>query len=257
MASARSELLGAPLDLLALEDAVEAVDATIDARRSLQHACVNAAKIVRLQKDEMLRDALWGCDLVTADGQGVVWAARLLGMDVPGRVAGIDLMEALLARAEQRGHRVYLLGARPAVLEDAVTEIRRRYPAISIAGRHHGYFSRADEARVVADVATSQPDLLFVALETPAKELFLARHRNVLRVPFAMGVGGAFDVLAGRRRRAPGWAQRMGLEWLFRLAQEPRRLARRYIVGNVRFLALLAREVLRKRFRVAVSKTAA
>ena len=257
MASARSELLGAPLDLLALEDAVGAVEAAIDGRQCRQHACVNAAKIVRLQKDEVLRDAIRGCDLVTADGQGVVWAARLLGLPVPERVAGIDLMEALLAQAARRGHRVYLLGARPDVLEDAAAEIRRRHPATSIVGRHHGYFSREDEALVVRDIASARPDLLFVALETPAKELFLARHRDVLRIPFAMGVGGSFDVLAGRRRRAPRWAQRIGLEWLFRLAQEPRRLARRYISGNARFLALLARELLRRRFRLALSKSPA
>lgn len=219
----------------------------IEAKAPGQHASVNAAKVVRLQDDAELRKAIESCELVTADGQPIVWAARLLGHPLPERVAGIDLMEALLERASERGYRVYLLGARAAVLEDAAAEIRRRHPAVSIVGWHHGYFSPSEEAPIVAGIADARPDLLFIALETPQKELFLARHRSVLRVPFAMGVGGAFDILAGRRRRAPHWAQRIGLEWFFRLAQEPRRLARRYFVGNARFAALVARELARSR----------
>jgi N-acetylglucosaminyldiphosphoundecaprenol N-acetyl-beta-D-mannosaminyltransferase len=227
--------------------ALSAVQTIVDSGGQGQHASVNAAKVVRLQHDVELRQAIESCELVTADGQPVVWAARLLGHPIPERVAGIDLMEALLDLSEQRSYRVYLLGARPEVLDDAAAEIRRRHPAVSIVGRHHGYFSPSEEAALVADVAAARPDLLFIALETPQKELFLARHRDTLRVPFSMGVGGAFDVLAGRRRRAPRWAQRAGLEWVFRLAQDPRRLARRYVVGNTRFAALVARELVRTR----------
>jgi N-acetylglucosaminyldiphosphoundecaprenol N-acetyl-beta-D-mannosaminyltransferase len=247
LASGRIELLGAPLDPLTLHGAVAAVERLIDEGRTGQHASVNAAKVVRIQTDSGLKEALWSCDIVTADGQPVVWASRLLGRPVPERVAGIDLMQALLARAAARAWRVYLLGARPDVIEDAAAEIRRRFPGIDIVGLHHGYFGRDEEASLVQEVAAARPDLLFVAMETPAKELFLARHRDVLRIPYAQGVGGSFDVLAGRRKRAPRWAQRVGLEWLFRLLQEPRRLMRRYVVGNSRFIALVAREVARQR----------
>jgi N-acetylglucosaminyldiphosphoundecaprenol N-acetyl-beta-D-mannosaminyltransferase len=245
ISTARIDLLGAPLDPVTTPEAIAAVDRVIQTGRTAQHGALNAAKLVHLQKDAELKSALWSCDLVTADGQGIVWAARLLGHRVPERVTGIDLMDALLRQADQRGYRVYLLGARSDVVEEAAQRIRARYPRAPIVGMHHGFFAPADENDVVAGIASSKPDLLFVALETPAKELFLARHRDVLRIPFAMGVGGAFDVLAGRRKRAPIWLQRIGLEWLFRFAQEPRRLGARYIVGNAHFARLVGRELLR------------
>jgi N-acetylglucosaminyldiphosphoundecaprenol N-acetyl-beta-D-mannosaminyltransferase len=242
----RFELLGAPLDPLTMKGAVAAVEEMVRSRSVGQHASLNAAKVVRLQSDEALGAALRSCELVTADGQAVVWAARLLGHHVPERVAGADLMPALLARAEALGFRVYLLGAHEETIAAAEAAIRRRHPGITIAGSHHGYFGPEDEEGVVAKIAEARPDLLFVALETPQKELFLARHRDVLRIPFAMGVGGTFELLAGNRRRAPVWAQRAGLEWLFRLAQEPRRLGGRYVVGNARFVALVGRELVRR-----------
>lgn len=238
-AARRIDFLGGPLDPVTMTEAVAAVERMIETRTPGQHGCLNAAKLVRLQQDDELRAALWSCDLVTADGQAVVWAARLLGTPVPERVAGIDLMERLLDLAVERGFRVYLLGARQNVLERAEAVIRGRHPGIVIAGSHHGYFRPEDEHDLVTRVAETRPDLLFIALDTPKKELFLARHRDRLAVPAAMGVGGTFDVLAGVRRRAPQWAQRAGLEWLFRLAQEPRRLAKRYVVGNARFIALV------------------
>ncbi len=251
MASPRHELFGAPVDAVSLDEAVSWVEALVDRGGQGQHASLNAGKIVRFAREPDLVAAIRGCELVTADGQAVVWAARLLGARLPERVAGIDLMEALLSRAEERGFRVYLLGARPHVVEAAEAEIVRRHPRITVVGRHHGYFSRDEEDAVVADIAASDPHLLFIALETPQKELFLARHRDRLRLPFAMGVGGSFDILAGRLRRAPRWMQRAGLEWLYRFLQEPRRLGRRYVVGNARFVALVLRELPRSRTTAA------
>lgn len=247
MASVRTEVLGAPVDAVSLEEAVGWVERLVETRGSGQHAALNVGKIVRLEREPDLLEAIRGCDLVTADGQAVVWAARLLGRKLPERVAGIDLMEALLGLAETRGFRVYLLGARAHVLEEAEAAIRRRHPGIVVAGRHHGYFGAEAEEAVVADIANAVPDLLFIALETPQKELFLARNRARLSVPFSMGVGGAFDVLAGVRRRAPSWMQRAGLEWFYRFAQEPRRLGRRYVVGNAAFIGLVLRELVRTR----------
>jgi N-acetylglucosaminyldiphosphoundecaprenol N-acetyl-beta-D-mannosaminyltransferase len=154
-------------------------------------------------------------------------------------------MHELLAAAENEGHRVFLLGARQRVLERAEAAIHRLHPRLQVVGRHHGYFSLEEEQGVVSLIAATEPELLFVALETPAKELFLARHREHLGVPFVMGVGGSFDILAGVRRRAPRWFRRLGLEWLYRLMQDPRRLARRYVVGNTRFILLVARERVR------------
>jgi N-acetylglucosaminyldiphosphoundecaprenol N-acetyl-beta-D-mannosaminyltransferase len=155
-------------------------------------------------------------------------------------------MNALVGRASERDYQVFVLGAREDVLERALEALRRSHPGLRIAGRH-GYIGPDEEDEVVERIAEVEPDLLFVALETPAKELFLARNRDRLRIPFVMGVGGAVDILGGVRRRAPRALQRFGLEWAYRLAQDPRRLAGRYLIGNTRFTLLVARELVRRR----------
>jgi N-acetylglucosaminyldiphosphoundecaprenol N-acetyl-beta-D-mannosaminyltransferase len=240
-------VLGCKVDSVTLGEAVEQVEAAIASRHPIQHVAINAAKLVKYQGDAELRAAIDGCELATADGQAVVWASRVLGRPLPERVAGIDLMDALLDAASQRGYRVFLLGARQSVLERAEAAITTRFPRVNVVGRHHGYFGLSEEAGVVEEIAGASPDILFVALETPAKELFLARNRGRLGIPFVMGVGGAFDVLAGARRRAPAWMRKGGLEWVYRLAQDPRRLAGRYVVGNTLFTWLVLRDAVRLR----------
>ncbi|MEO8289694.1 MAG: WecB/TagA/CpsF family glycosyltransferase, partial [Gaiellaceae bacterium] len=227
MRNGRVQLLGSPLDPVTLREVLARVDEAVAERRPTLNASVNAAKLVRMQQDSELREAVAGCELVTADGQPVVWAARALGLAVPERVNGTDLMELLFAHGEERGYSIFLLGSRPETLARARAEIERRHPRLRVAGTEHGYFAPAEEAEVVERIAAARPDILFVALETPKKELFQARHREALGVPFTMGVGGSLEVLAGQRKRAPRWAQRAGLEWAFRLGQEPRRLAGR------------------------------
>jgi N-acetylglucosaminyldiphosphoundecaprenol N-acetyl-beta-D-mannosaminyltransferase len=243
----RANVLGCWIDAVTLDQTVEIVERAIASRRQCQHVAINAAKLVRFQHDEELRRVIRGCQLVTADGQAVVWAGRVLGQPLPARVTGIDLMHAVLERAGERGYGVYVLGARAEVLERAVGTLRKRHPNLRLVGARHGYFQPDEEAAVVEGIRESVPDVLFVALETPAKELFLARHRDRLQVPFVMGVGGAVDILGGVRRRAPRWLQRFGLEWAYRLAQDPRRLAGRYVVGNTRFTWLVMREFFRQR----------
>jgi N-acetylglucosaminyldiphosphoundecaprenol N-acetyl-beta-D-mannosaminyltransferase len=208
---------------------------------------INAAKIVAMRDDPALREVIERCELITADGQAVVWAAGLLGTPLPERVAGIDLMEALFARAEERGWRPYVLGARQEVLERAIEELRARHPRLALAGYRDGYFKPEEDAAVAEDIRRSGADLLFVAISSPRKELFLGDHGRTTGVAFAMGVGGAIDVLAGHTKRAPRWMQVTGLEWLFRLLQEPRRMFRRYVRSNVRFLGLVADELVRRR----------
>ena len=244
---ARIDLLGCPVDALTMAQTVARVEDAIARRETTQHVAINAAKVVRYQHDEALRAAVDGCELATADGQPVVWASRILGRPLPERVAGIDLMDELLDVSRGRGYGVFLLGARSEVLERAEQEIVRRHPGVRIVGSHHGYFGAEGEAEVVNEVAAAAPDILFVALETPAKELFLARNRDRMQLPFVMGVGGSFDVLAGDKKRAPRWMRRAGLEWFYRLVQDPRRLGRRYLVGNVEFITLVFREFLTKR----------
>ena len=156
-------------------------------------------------------------------------------------------MHGLLGRAAARGFRVYFLGAKPEVLTRAICVLRDHYPELPIAGHRDGYYAPSEEDAVAAEIAAAKPDILFVAMSSPRKEDFLARYRDCMGVPFVMGVGGSIDVLAGLRRRAPKTMQRLGLEWLFRLVQEPRRLAMRYVTTNTQFVYLVAGELVRRR----------
>jgi N-acetylglucosaminyldiphosphoundecaprenol N-acetyl-beta-D-mannosaminyltransferase len=237
----RVDLFGVPTDALTMDETVDAVRAFLRCGAPHQHVCLNAAKVVELDRRPELASAIDGCSLVSVDGQAVVWASRFLGNPVPERVAGIDLFERLLAEAAEAGLRVYLLGARQDVVDDVVSIATARYPGLVMAGARNGYWAPDEEAAVVADVAASRADLLFVALPSPRKELFMDGYAVELGVPFRMGVGGSFDVMAGRTARAPRWAQKIGMEWAFRLLQEPRRMARRYLVGNTAFVLLTIR----------------
>jgi N-acetylglucosaminyldiphosphoundecaprenol N-acetyl-beta-D-mannosaminyltransferase len=239
----RAEVLGCRIDRVDLEEALAMCEEAIRRGRFTQHMAINVAKLMAMRSNQELRRGIERCELVTADGQPVVWASRLLGDPLPMRVAGIDLMQALLARAAVKGYRVYILGARREILILAVAHIRARYPGISMVGFRDGYYADEEEAAVAEAIAESRADILFVAMSSPRKEYFLMRHGPTLGVPFVMGVGGAIDVLAGVTRRAPVTLQRTGLEWLFRLAQEPRRLGRRYLTTNTRFLVLVSREL--------------
>jgi N-acetylglucosaminyldiphosphoundecaprenol N-acetyl-beta-D-mannosaminyltransferase len=241
--SLRAHVLGCRIDRVDLEQAVSLCEEAIRVRGFTQHMSINVAKLVAMRTDDALRKGIERCELVTADGQPVVWASRLLGDPLPMRVSGIDLMEALLARAAVKGYRVYILGARPEILQRAVARLRARYPGILLVGCHDGFYAEEEEAAVAAMVVDARPDILFVAMSSPRKEYFLLRHGPTLGVPFVMGVGGAIDVVAGITRRAPVVLQRSGLEWLFRCAQEPRRLARRYLTTNTRFIVLVSREL--------------
>jgi N-acetylglucosaminyldiphosphoundecaprenol N-acetyl-beta-D-mannosaminyltransferase len=241
------ELLGCPLDSVTMDEAVVRCEQAIESHGYLQHMSVNAAKLVALRKDPAMRDAITPCGLITADGQSVVWAARVLGAKLPERVAGIDLMTRMLEAANAKGYGVYVLGARADVLDTALERLRERYPALRIAGSRDGYYADEEAESVSEEIRDSGADILFVAMSSPRKEYFLVERGDSLGVPFTMGVGGSIDVIAGLTRRAPRLLQRAGLEWAYRLAQEPRRLARRYLTTNVRFAAMVLRALVSRR----------
>jgi N-acetylglucosaminyldiphosphoundecaprenol N-acetyl-beta-D-mannosaminyltransferase len=239
---ARSRVFGLQLDALTLPEVVDMCESCIDDHSSMTVGVVNAAKVVNLRSDEVLRDSLVHCDVLLADGQSVVWASRLLGEPLPERVAGIDLFEALLERGDRERRSVYLLGAKPEILARLVDVIGARWPGLRILGSRDGYFNDDEAPEVAAEIAASGADMLFLGMTSPKKEIFLAKYGAELGIPVLHGVGGSFDVLAGVTRRAPiGW-QRLGLEWAYRLAQEPRRMWRRYLRTNSAFLGLLVRE---------------
>lgn len=240
------ELFGVGVHPLTMDAAVERCLAAARGGERLEVGVVNAAKLVAMRRDPRLAAAVRGCDLVVADGQAVVWAARLLRRPLPERVAGIDLFARLLAAAEHEGYSVYFLGAREAVLREMVRRTALRHPDLKVAGAHHGYFGDDEQEAVADQVRASGADMLFLGMTSPKKEIFTAAYAGRAGVRVVHGVGGSFDVLAGLTRRAPRRWQRLGLEWLYRLLQEPRRLARRYLTTNAAFVLMTAREMIRR-----------
>jgi N-acetylglucosaminyldiphosphoundecaprenol N-acetyl-beta-D-mannosaminyltransferase len=242
MKQRRAHLFGTPVDALTMDETLARIDDLVRLGDPVQHCVINASKVVLMEDDPDLRAIVADCGLVNADGQAIVWASRVLGDPVPERVAGIDLFARLLGLAEKRGYSVFFLGARPEVVAEVARRAVARHPSLKVAGWHDGYFDGPEEQALLERLSRLGPDLLFVGMPSPRKEYWLAENLERSRATFAMGVGGSFDVVAGLTRRAPSWAQRLGLEWAYRFAQEPRRLWRRYLVGNLRFLALVARE---------------
>lgn len=221
-----------------MEESVDWIRRRVEQRIFTQHVVINVAKLVHMQGDPSLAASVKACDIINIDGMGIVWGAKLLGIPVPERVAGVDLFERLLAMSSERGLSVFLLGATQHVVERTADVVRAQHPELQIAGCHHGYFWD-DEERIVDTIRESGARMLFVAITSPKKENFINRWRERLGVDFVMGVGGTFDVVAGKVRRAPRWMQRAGLEWLYRVIQEPRRMWKRYLVTNVRFALML------------------
>jgi N-acetylglucosaminyldiphosphoundecaprenol N-acetyl-beta-D-mannosaminyltransferase len=239
-------VFGLPLDPLTLEETLALAETAINEQQRFLVGVVNAAKVTKLKADPVLRDSLLEADVLLADGQSVVWASRLVRRPLPERVAGIDLFESLLGLADRRALRVYLLGARPEVLARVQDKIRERWPGVVIAGARDGYFSDDEAAAVADDIAAARADMIFLGITTPKKEIFLGRYGDRLGVPVQHGVGGSFDVLAGVTRRAPRRWQRLGMEWAYRMLQEPRRLGGRYLVTNLAFVGLTALELVHR-----------
>lgn len=236
----RVVILGTPIDNLTMTETLDCISAAIRNGVHLHHTVVNAGKIVAMQKDPQLRESVINADLINADGQGVVWASRLLGKPLKERVAGIDLMEELVRLASRNCYKVFFLGAKETIVKSVVDHYSKKYSPGIIAGYRNGYFKKEEEPAIARQIADSGANILFVAISSPTKENFLYQNRETLHhVNFIMGVGGSFDVVSGLVKRAPRWMQRAGLEWLYRVGQEPKRMFKRYMVGNARFIALV------------------
>lgn len=247
LADRRRTFLGAPLHAVTMEETLALAEEAMRSHRPLHHTVVNVSKLVNMQKSSELREDVSRADLINVDGAGVLWGARLMGLEINERVAGVDLMEQLFGLCAKRGYRPFLLGAERKVLDAVEARLSREYPALRLAGAEDGYFSADDEPAIVDSINASGADCLFVAMPTPRKERFLSQHRAGLRASFIMGVGGSFDVYGGKVARAPLLVQRLGFEWLFRVAQEPRRLWRRYYETNTAYVGLLWQEYRRQR----------
>ncbi len=242
----RIEMMGCQIDNLSMEETLDRVESFIVSGKPHQHVVVNVDKLVKASRDPELRRIINDCSLINVDGMPVVWASRLLGKPLKERVAGVDLFEALMERAAQKGWRVFLLGAREEVVSGVKERYEIKYPGLVVSGYRNGYWSADEEAGVVEQIKQANADLLFVAISSPKKEHFLGRYQAEMRIPFAMGVGGTFDVAVGKVKRAPVWMQRAGLEWFYRFLQEPRRMFRRYFIEDMAFFWLMVKEAVRR-----------
>jgi len=246
---ARVELFGVEIDPLTMDQAVAQVLAWVadPAIRCRFVVTPNVDHIVMLQHHSGLRQAYQDAGMVLVDGAPVVWSAKLLRRPVPERVAGSDLVPRLFdAAAEDRPIKAYLLGAGPGVAERAAANMRRRWPAVEVVGTYCPPigFERdaAENETIIGRVAAAKPDVLIVGLGAPKQELWVHQHRQRLAAKVALCVGATIDFLAGERRRAPLWMRDSGLEWIYRVASEPKRLAARYARDAWIFPRLLARE---------------
>jgi N-acetylglucosaminyldiphosphoundecaprenol N-acetyl-beta-D-mannosaminyltransferase len=242
-------VLGIPLALTDYERTLDWIDAAA-ASGHRGYICVAATHtVMACQEDPALRAAVLGADFTVPDGQPLVWALNALGAGLGDRVYGPDLMEHACARAARTGRRFYLYGGRnQGALVELTRTLRLRHPGLKIVGGHAPPFrplSPTEEAAIVADINRAAPDVVWVGIGVPKQEKWMARLRDRLDAPVLIGVGAAFDFHAGLIPQAPAWMQRAGLEWAFRLAQEPRRLWRRYLRYNPRFVTGFARQYAR------------
>ncbi|MBU6399796.1 MAG: WecB/TagA/CpsF family glycosyltransferase [Verrucomicrobia bacterium] len=241
----RVAILGVPFDHLTMAQTIERIEQMIASRRPHYVVTANVDFLVQARQDVELRRILVEADLVLCDGTPLVWASRLLGNPLPGRVAGADLVPRLIQQAAERNYRIFFLGGAPEVSARAVLNLQNQYPRLKIVGSYSPSFVpllEMDHAEMCRRIREARPDLLFVAFGCPKAEKWMAMHYRGLGVPVLIGVGGTIDFLAGRLQRAPVWMQHGGVEWIWRLLQEPRRLVGRYLADLRHFGIALLRQ---------------
>ena len=238
----RYPILNTYVNAISMEETIDEVEKIIQLGKPTQHVVINALKINLMNENPELRKIVNSCSLINADGASILWAAKKLGVPLKERVTGIDLFLKLVDTAANKGYKIYLFGAKEEVVQKVKIIFLTRYPSLKIMGVRNGYFKDEDEAQIVADMASSGADMMFVAFSSPKKEFWVNKYLDKLNIPFVMGVGGSFDVVAGVKDRAPKWMQDHGLEWFYRFIQEPKRLFKRYIIGNIKFIMYVYKE---------------
>jgi N-acetylglucosaminyldiphosphoundecaprenol N-acetyl-beta-D-mannosaminyltransferase len=225
-------VLGVPFDNVTMNEAMELIEEKIEEQGFHQVATANVDFVIHAMSDQVLQEVLCSCDLIVPDGMPIVWASRLMGCRLKERVSGIDMVPLLAELAARRGWGMFLLGASERSSQAAAEALQERFPELRVVGRYCPPVSdleEMDHEEILSRIEAAEPHILLVAMGHPKQERWLAMHRDRLRVPLCMGVGASLDFLAGVVSRAPLWMQRTGLEWLYRAAQEPRRLAQRYL----------------------------
>lgn len=222
----RAEVLGVPVDCMTMNEAVDFAESMVKGQHPCAILAVNPEKVIRAQRDKNLLAQLRNAKLVIPDGIGVVFAARLLGFSCTERVPGSELMPLLCQRAASKGYRVFLFGASPDVISCTAQVLQQRFAGLRIVGAQHGYVKEDDMPAMISKINAVQADLLFVALGSPKQEMWIARYLPELKVKVCQGVGGTFDVIAGRVKRAPLLFRVIHLEWFYRLLSQPSRIMR-------------------------------
>lgn len=246
MAQSTITFLDTAIDSMSISETVNEIETRILAGKFIQHSVVNVAKLANMNTDQELKQSVQECDIINIDGMGVVWGARFCGHYIPERVTGIDLFQRLIEMSVLNKFPIFLLGATEDIVKKTAEVIQESHPDLILGGYHHGYFW-GDEDKVVDQINTSCAKLLFVAISSPKKEIFINKWKEKLEVNFVMGVGGSFDIVAGKVKRAPIFVQKAGLEWFYRLCQEPRRMWKRYLVTNLKFAYMILKEKLTTR----------
>ena len=236
-----------PIDALTMQETIQKAEVAIEKNQQIHHTVVNACKIAKMQDNSALMDSVLSADIINADGQSIVWSANFFKKVLPERVSGIDLMQGLVKLSAEKGYKCFFFGAEEEVVSKLVELYKKKYSNNIIAGYRNGFFEKGDEEQIVRKIVDSGANILFVAITSPKKEIFLNIYKKQLEnINFIMGVGGSFDVIAGKVERAPLWMQKAGLEWLFRVHQEPARLFKRYLIGNSKFLWLVLKDFCKK-----------
>jgi N-acetylglucosaminyldiphosphoundecaprenol N-acetyl-beta-D-mannosaminyltransferase len=225
--SSRVEFLGSPVDSLDMDEALQRIDSFIQSRSVHLVVAFNVPKLCKMRRDARLKEVVEGADLILPE-QVITLASRLCGNRLKAYIGNDRLTEALLPSASRKGYRVFFLGTEPARLERMVHNLHVRYPELPIAGYHHGYFRDSEVDEVREKIRASRPDILFVGMGTPRQEYWMESCGRTLGVPVIIGVGGTLDVMAGIKRQCPDWIRNAGLEWAYRVAEDPKGKFTRY-----------------------------
>ena len=238
----RITMMNTVIDVLDMKETVELVDEYIKTNTPLHLMGVNADKINELNSNPLMKEIVNKCGIINADGASVVLASKLLKKKLPERVAGVDLMIELVKLCCEKNYSIYLLGAKQSVVEQTRDVLMDKYSNLNIKGIHNGYFKEEQWDNISKELKKLKPDIVFVGITSPTKEYLIEYLQNDGNKSVFMGVGGSFDVISGNIPRAPIWMQKCNLEWLFRVIQEPKRLFKRYFVGNLKFIKLVIKE---------------
>jgi len=240
------KFLGINIHAVGMRETVDIIIKAVLDNRYIHQVAVNAFIFVLVKKDRKVKESVEEATLINADGQSVIWGSKLLSRRLPERVTGIDLMENLIDKAYKHNLKVFLLGAREEIVRKVVDVYSAKYSASIIAGYRNGYFKKEEEGEIVETISQSGAHMLFVAMGSPQKEIFLYENREKLKINYIMGVGGTFDVIAGKVSRAPMWMQKSGLEWFYRFLQEPKRMWKRYLITNSLFIYYVFKSLIGK-----------